>query len=260
MRKWCETDGLEPAQVQVRDLRRYAASLLGAAAWVQLAGPRRCLAARVLSDAPANATRDRPESRGAADPPSVRTLPDSYPRAAGRAARSDLGRHAAGPPRPRDAGARLRGRAARRGARDADGRLGELRRRAGARRGQGVEDANRARRRACAAGSAGLSRAGAARAGPDGERALLLSKSGRPLSTSDCATATADLVSTGEAGWRRAPARLAALLRPRTSWTAAPTRAIRELLGRSTISTTRVYTLGEVRQVETRLRQQYPRA
>jgi integrase/recombinase XerC/integrase/recombinase XerD len=68
-----------------------------------------------------------------------------------------------------------------------DVELGRLRRRGAARRGQGLQDAHRARRRArrCAPWRATSSAPAPALASGDGDQALFLSKSGRRLSTSD---------------------------------------------------------------------------
>jgi site-specific recombinase XerC len=149
---WCDGQGLDPAEVTPRTLRRYAATL----------SDRRAVAATVarkLAALRAFYRALREHGQVAQNPADLIPAP-KRPRNLPRVLRPDemaavLDRIPASTP------LELRDRALF-GARHAGGRLGRLRRRGAARRGQGVEDPHRARRRAGAARRGALPRARAA--------------------------------------------------------------------------------------------------
>ena len=140
-------------------------------------------------------------------------------------------------------------------------RLRRLRRRAGARRGQGLEDALRAGRRAraarrCATTSSGRGR----RSRTTTSAALLLSKSGRPLSTSDVRRRLRIWSARAGLGGAVHPHALRHSFATHLLDGGADLRAIQELLGHSTISTTQVYTRVESARLRRAYASSHPRA
>ena len=139
-----------------------------------------------------------------------------------------------------------------------------LRRRAGARRGQGRQDPLRARRRARAEGrSARYLERGRARAGRAATRspALFLSKTGRRLSTSDVRRRLR-VVGAPRRDPGRASTRTRSGTRSRpTCWRAARTCArSRSCLATQRISTTQVYTRVESARLRAAYAKSHPRA
>ncbi len=260
--RWCVRHELPPAAVDVRSLRRYAASL--SQAGLQPSSLARNVASlrsfyRMLRE---HGAVDAEPGR-AADPAQAPALAAARaaPRGADDPARPHRGGDGARSARPRDARARLRVRPARRGARQADARLRRVRRRAGPGRGQGLQDPLRAGRRA---GAARAERSTSSAPAPRSRtttsaRCCSRSRAGRsppPTCAGGCGSGRCG------PGWaaRCIRTRCATPSRPTFS-TAAPTCArSRSCSGIRAISTTQVYTQVESARLRRAYASSHPRA
>ena len=214
---WCAARGLDPAQVDYKTLRRYAAHLSE-----RQVAPK--TVARKLAAARQFFASLVEHGQMGANPADLMPLAAHGPAAAQGAQRH--GRRRAARPHPHDDAARaarpralrdrLRLRPARGGARHARRRLGRLRRRAAARRGQGRQDARSSRRASprCAPCAATSSAAGPRWRPTRSPRCSSPRPAGGcPPPTSGAACGSWARHARSRPGRRRAPARAPALVR-----------------------------------------------